>query len=108
MPKLIVQASNEGYARLTRELEEAGIEPGALVELQWSALPGPKEIQRRASKHTVWKLGDAIRVTWPQWIGNEWRVDLLSMDGQEQIGQLFYTPQGELEETRSTDATTLR
>jgi hypothetical protein len=103
---VIVQAGEDGVMVSAQVLREAGIEPGQIVEVV--ALPGPEQIQRLALRHCVWKLGDAIRVAWPQLAGDAWRVNLLSHDGGEQIGTLYYDPHGELIPGKSTTRETLR
>src|SRR5262245_39039191 len=96
MPKLAVQVTSEGLNDLARALQEAGVEPGGLVELDWTTLPNAREIQHRALRHTVWKLGMAIRIAQPRWVENEWLVILLSADEQEEIGELYYDAHGQL------------
>ena len=107
MPKIVVQSTEEGVVLPAKTLEQAGVEPGSVIELNVELLPTQREIHLRALRHTAWKLGDAIRVAQPLWTAGEWRVDLLSHDGAEQIGALYYDAHGELIADRSSTLATL-
>lgn len=108
MPKIVVQSTEEGVVLPAKALEQAGVEPGRIIEVDVELLPTQREIQLRALRHTAWTLGDAIRVARPQWAAGEWRVDLLSHDEAEHIGTLYYDPHGELIDDKSTTRRTLR
>jgi hypothetical protein len=66
-----------------------------------------RAIRRKALTHTVWTLGDCIRVEVPVREGEGWKVDLRSEDGSESIGTLFFDLGGDLDENRSTNRETL-
>lgn len=106
--KILVETTEAGLTIPARFLEEVGVEPGETVEVEVARLPGPEEIQNRALRHTLWKLGDMIRVGWPQRVAGEWKVDLLSPGANELIGCLFYDARGQLIEGRSTTRATLK
>jgi hypothetical protein len=72
-------------------------QPGA------DAVIDARAIHRKALTHTVWTLGDCIRVEDPVRSENDWRVDLRSEDGCEHIGALYFDLLGELDERRSTN-----
>ena len=106
MSNLVVQSTPDGLNIPSEVMEQAGLRPGRLLEL--IPLPDAEEIQRLASRHTVWSLGDCIRVALPRWSEGVWIVDLLSHDGREHIGSLFYDAHGHLDDARSTTRETLR
>lgn len=66
------------------------------MEVEVSPLPSADEIFRRACRHIVWKLGDAIGASRPQWMSGEWLVELWSPDGHERIGALYLDAHGEV------------
>ncbi|MBI3911097.1 MAG: hypothetical protein HY320_09215 [Armatimonadetes bacterium] len=107
MPKIVVRTTDEGLRIPADVLEQAGVEPGGLIELEFAVLPGPREIQKEALRHTIWHLGDAIRVGRPQWQAGEWVVDLWSVDRQERIGQLYLDAHGQVIQEKSTTRETL-
>jgi hypothetical protein len=71
-------------------------------------LPDAAEIQRLALRHTVWSLGDCIRIAWPRFVDDEWIVVLHPLDSDESIGTLYYDTHGKLDTERSTARETLR
>jgi broad specificity phosphatase PhoE len=92
---------------MAQQLTEATSE---IREAEAGEVPGlaPRDIQRKALRHTIWKLGDAIRVSWPAWTGEDWRVVLKSFDGAEEIGELYLDTGGEVLAGKSTTRDTLR
>jgi hypothetical protein len=94
MPRLIVEAADDGLHVSRETLDAAGVTPGTLFELE--ALPTPKQIQTKALGYVCWKLGDAIRVGDPAWEGDAWRVPLISPYEPLQIGNLYLDGRGEV------------
>ena len=94
MSNLVVESTPEGLKVPADVLARAGVSPGTRLELV--VLPGSDEIHHRAVRHTVWKLGDMIRVARPEVVSDEWVVDLWSHDNSRRIGRLYFDSHGEL------------
>jgi hypothetical protein len=96
MSKIIVRSASDGVHLSAEVLSEAGIEPGAVVELEMAPLPDAGEIGARALRFTTWKLGDAIGVGQPQWVDGGWKVALYAPGGTRRIGDLYLDSRGEV------------
>ena len=94
MSKLLVQSTPEGIHISRETLDSAGIAPDSMVEV--SALPGSREVQRRALAYLCWKLGDALGAGQPTWEDGEWSVPILAPGGGLEIGRLFLASNGEV------------
>jgi hypothetical protein len=94
MPRLIVEAADDGLHVSREVLDAAGVTPGTLFQIE--ALPTPEQIQTKALGYVCWKLGDAIRVGDPVWEGDAWRVPLISPYEVLQIGDLYLDSHGEV------------
>ena len=88
------------------ETRDAGSRP-ANGTLRAASTPNAREIERKAFTHTVWTLGDCIRVEEPIREDLGWKVELRSEDGSEVIGALYFDEAGVLDESRSTTRATL-
>ena len=88
------------------EIRDLGPRPtnGALKA---EPVPSAREIERKALTHTVWTLGDCIRVEEPTLEEGGWKVVLRSEDATEEIGALYFDLSGVLDESRSTTRATL-
>jgi hypothetical protein len=105
MSKLVVQSTSQGLIVPADVLEQAGVAPGSHVEI--IPLPRSEEIHHRAVRHTVWTLGDMIRIGRPEMIAGEWMVELWSPDDARCIGRLYFDVRGELIADKSSTRNTL-
>lgn len=96
MATFILQAGEEGLRIPTEMLEESGVRPGSLVELDCTPLPDAEIIQLRALRHVIRSIGGAVGVRAPVWVNGEWEVALVSPDARYQIGKLYLDPHGEV------------
>jgi hypothetical protein len=91
--------------------QEPGIRKSQAREANGSSMAttelDARAIRRKALTHTVWTLGDCIRVEVPVREGDGWKVDLRSEDGSQSIGILYFDLGGDLDENRSTNRETL-
>jgi len=108
MPKIVVEATENGLVVPPELLREVGAEPGRMVEIEIRQLPRASDIHHLAYRYAAENLGNALGLSIPRFVNGEWVVTLVSPDGSCHVGTLYLNQYGEVDTGRSATYESVR
>jgi hypothetical protein len=107
MAVVTIEVTEEGIRIPISAAALFGCRVGDRAEVEVRPLPSAEELRRVALHYAAHRLGDAVFVGDPSWVGDGWVLPLRVRHREGDFGHLFMSPDGAIVESRSTPRTEL-
>ena len=102
MPTVTVPVTDEGIRIPSVTVANLGYRVGDLTHVELRPVPDAEELQDKTLPYVFRHCGDAVHGEAPVWVGDGWRSDLKIRGQRGSFGRLFLSPEGHVEERRSS------
>lgn len=102
MPIVSAKVTADGLTLVGDAITELGLGIGEDVRLEIRHAPDEQAIRRAAMRYAWRRLGDAVGIGEPRWVGDAWAAAVYVPGCSDPIGELVVSPDATVDEDAST------